>query len=351
MGYFPEYICSALTEGLKIKEVLGSRDGSSTGVGGSRERVIFRVLASAAQCTPFGNDRLAPDPRALVQTYVCPWGTVAPWDRTAYTSTYTVLEQKAPLHWRVAVDFARPGPDNPPASYTGRWLISARGVSISKTIIEEVPRTDNPASQGRVIGPVQFAQQPEATGARYWYYDVAEDGTSSNAVSLFPIFNYTGDYDRVPVEQPSEVQAIAATFTRVQPNFQLGSMVPIAGFRKCVNSTWFEDAEPGHVLFEDFTIDPIELDFGGNIQIERGRAWRVSLVFIFAFERWDLLPLVSTYIDPEGREHIVYGDRGKFTETFAVKPLKDLNAIAQILNSYNRGSRLSTAPPPIGIIG
>ena len=293
-----------------IREIVGSRTGSSKGGKGTMLRV-FRVLFSLDDddiTVLEDGTMIVPDPEEAVAA-VHPPGEEHPWDETATARLYNVIDQKSKLHFVVQViyrrlDFDTRGPTND-------WKITVRGSTITNHILEAhelgavvgfVPGGDpfrrNPlTAKPTPIGVPQFIPVPTAVPP---------------AIQVLPT-HFTTTFDRngniTTIElirtqahdgsgRDEDLPALTVVFTRVVPNFSMFGMGRVADYMKSVNGVPFRGADPFHVKVDDIEINEVEMSIPG--QRIPGKAWSISVVFL-----WSSIPMA-----PFERLHSFRNDDG-----------------------------------------
>ncbi|KKN19679.1 hypothetical protein LCGC14_0943230 [marine sediment metagenome] len=337
-----------------FKELLGSRTGATRGTNATPENMIIRVLAEPEDFVTLENGtRIAPDPRGLVETQFIARGSIHGWDGSARATGYTVLEQKAPGHWTVRVDFTRDSATQPP---TDEWLWNFRGASIVQTQFEQVvdeTQTDitgpgHPDNPDVLVGPRLWVAKkptdpPDPNPPTFFVNSYDENGVAQT-IALVPAGGDGGIPPRKREGFQQEWPAMTGIATRTVTNFKETLVNRIVPFSKTVNSKKFIDAAPGFVKLTDYNIDLVAPEdvnsnpIGGGIRGTRrptklGKRYRVSLSFLFSSLRWTPIERVATFPDPKsGYEMIVRTNDGNaVVDQFSVANSKDFNNLLRIL--------------------
>lgn len=340
-----------------FKELAHSRQGTSIGVGGSQgAHMLVEVIAEESDftkvTTPSGDEWVPPFWSGLVQSDYLPRGSLFPWDTTLASVRETFVMMVNPRRAIVRVDFASGAADALPTS--DDWLISIRGASISRRLLEEYPVEQSdvqpnerprrgtgitPAPrpervlgtepvEPRIIGPMIVTEVDAYAGSAVYYYNSRDK--EGNEVPIF--VQDTGK--RKPVGYQDEIPAFTVNMTRIIPNFRLNpTAAQLAQYMKTVNDRYFRGADPGHVMVNDFSLDPVEATM--DAQEVLGRAYRVTAMFVWSAERltpWEIWP---TKIDDNGYEQVIRHreDGEKVVESFRVKRTRNLEEFMRLLET------------------
>jgi hypothetical protein len=298
---------------------------------------------------PDGEINVPPLPEGLVELQFAPRHTLHPYNTLLKVSGYQRGQRINEKTWVVYILYEGPRAAEPLPDEVG-WRVSVRGASLSKRIIEpltsDVSRLSPPKDGGRtgrirpqplpvldtddvaepdLIGPTIYESVPAGTDGADFYYERTTKGGTIERVALIPTER------RKIVGFQTEVPAITVLFTKIAANFSVNpTAARIAHYIKAVNHLPFRGADPGHVMVDTVTIDPIELEMRG--QQEPGLAYRLAVAFFWSAELFTPWSIIPTVTDDQGFEYMVRNaDGSKVVESFRVRRTADLYELLALL--------------------
>lgn len=332
---------------IYFKEMFASRDGSARGISGVSERRVFRMILDPGD-EEFTEQRY-PDPRGFVAGEI-PFGSPHPWNALSFAADYIVIKRETKTRWLMAVNYktAHSASDMPFTLGRTPWRLQARGASFSFELLEtypvpqgtNLPGFQSPDSDTKLIATSQFEEVKAPDVRPSGQPDFKTTVWRPNAAGMLgPV---TIDLARTeainPRPQTDDRGGLGATWTRTIADFDFDNMVKVSAAFKAVNSVRFMGAEPGHVRFDAFSLDPIEIVRVGVRSA--GQAYRVSLGFTMSIVPYTPIRLHPTFRDKDGNETPVIlgapqpgGEPTLYTEQFNIKRLKSYEPVFDVFGA------------------
>ena len=340
-----------------IHRINPSEVGAETGNDGNTGyNLLFSVRAETGDLIPRpdGNDGFLspvyPDPMALLANSLqARLGDPHPHNPDVRAYSYSYVERRAPGYYIVRVNYRD---DSIEPTADGEWLVSLRGLSVPRRLIEELPESEGgldavPAPRRlpggslratpigdatseplKLIGPKKY-EKVLGPGANFSSTETVpnkETGLATDQeVFLWPTSG------RVVEGYDSEWPAMAVTFRRIAANFTIdraGQL--IVQYMKACNRSEFRGAPPGHVKVDGLSIDPIEKTVAG--QTRQGRAWRIEVVFHWSAIPWTPHEITPSHTSEDGAKRpIVDRDGNRVIERRRVRRTQDLEGLLSVL--------------------
>lgn len=342
-----------------IHEHITSRQGGETGDDGtSGENRVFSVTTEPSDYVNVSDGqggplrRITPDPRALLAASgLANLGDPHPWNIDIRAYSYSDPIRRGAVNWLVRVNF-RDDSIEPMAD--GEWLVSLRGLSLPRRIIEELSESEGgleiaPTPRGlpggslrarrvseaeaqpiKLIGPIKYIPVVGPAGDLFKSTEAVPMPTGLAVEKEVLLWPTTA---RVVEGFDTEWPAMAVTFRRIAANFTIdraGQL--IVEYMKSVNRVEFRGSPPGHVKVDGLSIDPIEKFVPG--QTRQGRAWRIEVVFHWSAIAWTPHEIVPAHVSEDGSKRpILDSDGNRVVESFRVRRTRDLETLLTILGS------------------
>ena len=315
---------------IYFKEMFASRDGSARGISGVSERRVFRMILDPGDAE-FTEQRY-PDPRGFVAAEI-PFGSPHPWNALSFASDYIVIKLETKTRWLMAVNYktAHGASDMPFTLGRTPWRLQVRGAAFSFELRETYATQNEPDT--KLIATSQFEEVDVPAGSTGFQANVFRP----NAAGLLG----PGTIDLIKTAaansrpQTDESGGLSATWTRTIQSFDFNQMGRINDIYKSINDREFLRAPAGHVRFDVFSLDPIEIVRVGVRSA--GQNYRVTLGFVMSVVPFTPIRLHPTFQDKEGNETPVLvptpNGLALYAEDFIVKRLKSYGELFNILGA------------------
>lgn len=284
-----------------VKETQDSRNASSIGTRGTSLRREFHVYLDAVTDDPV---RILNDHADGVGYY-----HPHPWNRQVLAVQFFILEKFTNYHYIIGVDYELPiGLQRDRQGKEG-WIVRFQGATETQTLLQELLDPDDTQTEPKLLGTPKYEMVASTDGAPPQSATHKIERTGPDGSPIFTYLRRSGGIIPFPFQR--NMPAVTMTLERDVPYLVLSTVGNAAGYLGKVNKNRFFGADPGHLLFPTFTVQPLPAQIqqppaaGTPVRFGPPMPWKVILTFIWHEQTRKTLDLLHKHREDDGTERFV----------------------------------------------
>lgn len=311
-----------------VYETDQSRQASSVGTRGTNLRREFHVFI----------DAVTDDPIRTLNNHVAGVGYYHPhpWNRHVLAVQFSIVGDRITnWHYIVGVDYELPiGLQRDREGLEG-WIVRFHGATETQALLQELLDADD-NREPKLLGTPKY--EPVAAVAGGGVPPTAThkiEMTGPDGAAAFTYLRRSGGI--IPFPFHRNLPAVTMTLERDIPFLTLSTVGTVATFLGKVNEGRFFGADPGHLLFPTFTIQPLPIEIqqppaaGTPTAFGPPMPWKVILPFIWYEQSRKTLELLHKHREDDGTERFVTDLAGEVVvESLQVGQSRSFDALLRL---------------------